>query len=69
MLIVTADHETGGMTINKGNIEKGTVVGAYTTGGHTGIIIPVFAFGPGAENFRGFYDNSDIPKKIMKLFE
>jgi alkaline phosphatase len=67
LVIVTADHETGGFAINGGNIKKGNVEGGFTTGGHTAIMIPVFAFGPGAENFRGFYDNTDIPKKILQL--
>ena len=67
LVIVTADHETGGFAIKGGSMEKGSVVGGFCTGSHTGIMIPVFAFGPGAENFRGFYDNTDIPKKITKL--
>lgn len=67
LVIVTADHETGGMGINGGSMEKGEVTGGYTTGNHTGVMVPVFAFGPGADQFTGFYDNTDIPKKIMKL--
>ncbi len=67
LLVVTADHETGGMGINGGDIEKGIVKAGYTTGGHTGLMVPVFAFGPGAENFTGIMDNTDIAKKIMKL--
>lgn len=67
LVIVTADHETGGFAINGGNMKTGDVKGGFTTGGHTGIMIPVFAFGPGSDSFRGFYDNTDIPKKIMKL--
>ena len=66
LVVVTADHETGGLTIEGGNLETGMVKGDYTTGGHTGIMVPVFAFGPGAENFTGFMDNTDIPKKMHK---
>lgn len=69
LVIVTADHETGGMGINGGNLDNGQLKGGYTTGGHTGIMVPVFAFGPGADQFSGFYDNTDIPKKIMELLE
>lgn len=67
LVIVTADHETGGFAINGGDLDKGNVLGGFTTGNHTGVMIPVFAFGPGSEAFRGFYENTDIPKKIMQL--
>ena len=69
LVIVTADHETSGLTIENGDFENGFVKGDFTTGGHTGIMVPVFAFGPGAENFTGFMDNTDIPKRIEKLLE
>lgn len=41
----------------------------WTTGSHTGMVIPVFAVGVGAENFGGRMDNTDIPKKIDKLID
>jgi alkaline phosphatase len=69
LVIVTADHETGGFAINNGNMKTGEVLGEYTTGGHTGVMIPVFAFGPGSDEFTGFYDNTDIPKKIENLLK
>jgi len=69
LVVVTADHETGGMSINDGNISTGYIEGLYTTGSHTGVPVPVFAFGPGAENFTGIIDNTDIPKIIMKLLD
>ncbi len=69
LIIVTADHETGGMTINNGDYKTGMVVAKYTTGGHTGIAVPVFAFGPGAEQFTGFMENTDIAQKMMKLLK
>ena len=67
LVIVTADHETGGMALVDGDMKTGMVKAAYPTGGHTPIMVPVFAYGPGAENFTGIMDNTDIPKKIMKL--
>ena len=69
LIVVTADHETGGMGINGGNFENGMLKAGYTTGGHTGVMVPVFAFGPGAENFTGIMDNTDVAKKIMKLLD
>lgn len=67
LIIVTADHETGGMTLQDGDYKTGKVTAKYTTLGHTGIAVPIFAFGPGAENFTGFMENTDIAKKMMTL--
>ena len=69
LIIVTADHETGGMTLNGGEYKTGKVIGKFTSGGHTGIAVPVYAFGPGAEQFTGFMENTDIAKKMMKLLK
>jgi len=69
LVIVTADHETGGFTINKGSTETGMVEGKFTTGSHTGVMIPVFAYGPGSEAFGGFYENNEIFHKMMKAYK
>jgi len=69
LVIITADHETGGLTLPSGNIEKGTVKAAFSTKGHSGIPVPVFAFGPGAEEFIGFMENTDFKGKIEKLLK
>ncbi len=39
----------------------------WTTTKHTGVAVPVYAIGCGAEQFSGVYDNTDVPKKILKL--
>jgi alkaline phosphatase len=67
LIIVTADHETGGFALIGGNMKTGMVKGAFSTGGHTGVMVPVFAYGPGAQNFTGIMENTDIPKKIESL--
>jgi alkaline phosphatase len=67
LIIVTADHETGGFSLVGGNMKTGMVKGAFSTGEHTGVMVPVFAYGPGAENFTGIMENTDIAKKIMNL--
>lgn len=67
LLIVTADHETGGLSLIDGSIEKGYVHGNFSTNDHTAIPVPVFAYGPGADNFRGVYQNTAIYNKIMEL--
>ena len=67
LIIVTADHETGGFALIGGDMKTGMVKGAFSTGGHTGVMVPVFAYGPGAENFTGIMENADIAKKIIDL--
>lgn len=67
LIIVTADHETGGLALTGGDMKTGMVKGSYSTGDHTAIMVPVFAYGPGAELFSGIQENTDIPKKIISL--
>lgn len=67
LLIVTADHETGGLSLIDGSIEKGYVHGSFSTNDHTAVPVPVFAYGPGAENFMGVYQNTEIYTKIMEV--
>ena len=78
LVVVTADHETGGLSlqgkpyVNKdGNTRQmyDEIDPAFTTGGHTAALIPVFAFGPGAENFQGFYENNEIFYKFKNLMK
>lgn len=66
LVIVTADHETGGYAIIGGD-KNGKVEGAFSTTHHTPALIPVFAFGPGAENFAGIYENIAIFDKMLAL--
>jgi alkaline phosphatase len=68
LVIVTADHETGGMAIIDGSHKKGEVSALFATTGHTGIMVPVFAYGPGAEVFQGIQENTEIFTKMMRLF-
>jgi len=65
LVIVTADHETGGYSILKES-EMGNLVTAFTTDYHTADLIPVFAYGPGANMFSGIYENTAIFKKMKK---
>ncbi len=69
LVIITADHETGGMTIPTGDIVKGEINAIYTTKGHSGTPVPVFAFGPGSQNFTGFMQNTSFKNKIAKLLK
>ena len=65
LVIVTADHETGGYSINQGST-RDSLVTAFTSDYHTAEMIPVFAYGPGSEHFSGIYDNTAIFHKMRK---
>lgn len=67
LVIVTADHETGGLVLVDGDRDKGLVTARYTTDDHSPALPVVFAYGPGAQNFRGIYWNYDIAIKIKEL--
>jgi len=60
LVIITADHETGGFALTDGDIASGTIGGMFTSSYHTGVMVPVFAFGPGAEELMGIYENTEI---------
>ena len=67
LVVVTADHETGGLTLLKGSIEEGTSRPSWSSGGHSGVMVPVFSFGPGANLFSGVMQNTDFYAKLMML--
>jgi alkaline phosphatase len=67
LVIVTADHETGGMTIpvnNKDSIMQGV---KFSTGHHTAVPVPVFAYGSYADEFTGIYENSELFERISSV--
>lgn len=68
LVIVTADHETGGLTLNDGRIPAGEIAAHFTTTDHTGVMVPLFAYGPFGETFGGMQQNTDIFGKMMKAF-
>lgn len=69
LVVITADHETGGLTLTGGDLKAGTVEGVFSTKGHTSVMVPVFAFGPGAEEFMGIYHNNAIFEKLMNAYQ
>lgn len=67
LVIVTADHETGGFTLAASAGDYNTIHPSFSTKGHSGAMVPVFAYGPGAENFTGIYENTEIYHKIKEI--
>ncbi|WP_066186160.1 MULTISPECIES: alkaline phosphatase [Gracilibacillus] len=52
------------MAINAVISSKANV--GWTSTNHTGVDLPLYAYGPGADQFTGFHDNTDLPKIIAK---
>ncbi len=67
LVIITADHETGGLTLNGFDEENGKPKVKWSSLDHTGICVPVYSYGPGSEEFMGLIDNTEIFEKIKKL--
>ncbi|MCC7244867.1 MAG: alkaline phosphatase [Saprospiraceae bacterium] len=66
IVIVTGDHECGGLSLNSGERSK-SFKPAFATRLHTASLVPVYAYGPGAETFSGLYDNTEIYQKMRHL--
>jgi alkaline phosphatase len=69
LVIVTGDHATGGMTLLSGSIEEQRIRVNFSTTGHNGIFLPVFAWGPHSEDFVGVYENAELSDKIRALIK
>lgn len=77
LVVVTADHETGGLQIGSeiDNLsaeqakEKIADYVKWDRKGHSGKDVGIYAFGPGAEHFQGRMENTDIFKKIIELYK
>ncbi len=72
LLVVTADHETGGTSVgyksHAVNQPEGLTL-TFSTKGHTGTVVPIFAWGAGAEKFGGIFKNKEIPGVIEELMK
>lgn len=69
LVVVTADHETGGLSINGGKVDGSEVDLHWSTDGHSGATVPLYAYGPGAQLLSGFHENTDIPKVFASLLK
>ena len=65
LVVVTADHETGGLTLIDKEGKYSNVSFDYSTGSHSALPVLVYAYGPGAEQFTGWMQNRDIKAKIL----
>ena len=67
LVVISADHETSGLAIWGGDPSKGNVEGVHVSGWHTAIPVPIFSYGPHAQDFMGVQGNEQVAQKILKL--
>lgn len=65
LLVVTADHQTGGLSLLGGDKKKNKVEGHFSSFGHSGVAVPVYAAGHGARQFSGVMDNTELAPRIL----
>ena len=59
LVVVTADHATGCLTLQDGDLEKGEIGVFFASESHNGIAVPVYAWGPGSDAFTGIKENDE----------
>tara|TARA_B100000073_G_scaffold320101_1_gene299518 strand:- start:683 stop:1651 length:969 start_codon:yes stop_codon:yes gene_type:complete len=69
LVVVTADHETGGASIVDGNLEESITKTEYSSEKHTAEMVPVYSFGYNSSHFTGVYDNTEIFDKLRTIIE
>lgn len=75
LVLVTADHETGGLELS-GPVQKDSLRAHRWTGpgagsgnvAHTGVDVGLYAFGKGHDAFQGSYENTEIFNKLKSYF-
>ena len=67
LVVVTADHNTGSLTLQDGNLEEGRIGVAFGSESHNGIAVPVYAWGPGSDQFSGIRENAEWGQLIASF--
>ena len=71
LVVVTADHGTGGLTIISGNadfnLSEQGVEYHWATGGHSGEMVPIYLYGAGAELINGIMENADLGQRLKDI--
>lgn len=69
LVLVTADHETGGFTLSSNNGDYNNIAPTFSTKSHSASLVPILAYGIGSENFIGIYQNQLLFHKILNTIE
>jgi alkaline phosphatase len=66
LVVVTGDHECGGLALVAQGSSRKHFEAKFSARVHSAAMVPVYAFGPGAELFSGVYDNTEIYDKMRQ---
>ena len=69
LIVITADHETGGMVISGGDVDGKNLKLSFHGKSHTAGFVPVFSFGPSEELFQGIFENYEIGRNLILLID
>lgn len=67
LVVVTADHATGALTLQDGDLKEGRIGVAFGNDSHNGIAVPVYAWGPGSQYFTGIRENAEWGKLVASF--
>ncbi|QXP52653.1 alkaline phosphatase [Cellulophaga sp. HaHa_2_1] len=65
LVVITADHETSGLSLLDGDMNTNKIEADFASHDHTGVMVPIFAYGPSSGKFQGVYENSALFTKIL----
>jgi alkaline phosphatase len=66
LVVATADHECGALSLLKNDESPKEIKPAFDSDYHSGIMVPVYSYGPGSDALMGTYDNTDIARTLIK---
>jgi alkaline phosphatase len=67
LVVVTADHATGALTLQDGDLKEGRIEVAFGNDSHNGIAVPYYVWGPGSDRFGGILENAELGKLITSF--
>jgi alkaline phosphatase len=69
LVVVTADHETGGLALTGGSMLNNQVIAKFSGGDHTAVMVPIFSYGPGSYKFSGIHENTFFLNEFITLLD
>jgi alkaline phosphatase len=69
LVVVTADHETGGLTLTGGSLTDHKLEAKFSGRDHTAVMVPIFSYGPGSEKFSGIHENTFFLGEFLNLMK
>ncbi|MBQ6074260.1 MAG: alkaline phosphatase [Bacteroidales bacterium] len=67
LVVVTADHATGALTLQDGDLAEGRIGVEFGNDSHNGIAVPFYVWGPGRDKFGGIKENAELGALVMSF--